>query len=92
MTKETWFAIGGSICGSGDQQEEKIQGIQKALTFEKVNRWKFGRFQKPINALSKDVLSQAIWFNRHHYLTVRELRRHACQLADYLSKWAYFYS
>ena len=59
----------------------KNQGIQKALTFEKVYRWKLGRFQKPINALLKGVLSQAVWFSCHHYLTVRESRQRACQLA-----------
>ena len=60
---------------------EKNQGIQKELTFEKVNRWKHGRSQKPINALLKGVLFWAVWFGRHHYLTVREPRRCACQLA-----------
>ena len=59
----------------------RIKESKRCLLSEKLNGWTLGWFQKPINALLKGALYLAVWFNRHHYLTVRELRWCACQLA-----------
>ena len=57
----TWF--------SGRIKESKRHSLS-----EKLSGWILGWFQKPINALSKGALYLAVWFSRHHYLTVCELR------------------
>ena len=59
----------------------RIKESKRCLLSKKLNEWTLGRFQKPINALLKGALYLAIWFSRHHYLTVRELSWRACQLA-----------
>ena len=59
----------------------RIKEPKRHSLSEKPNGWIFGQFQKLINALSKGVLNLAVWFSRHHYLTVCELRWRACQLA-----------
>ena len=60
---------------SGRIKESKRHSLSK-----KLNRWKLGRFQKPINTLLKGALYLAVWFSCHHYLTFHEPRRHVCQL------------
>ena len=59
----------------------RIKESKRCLLFEKLNGWTLGRFQKPINALLKGALYLAVWFIRHHYLTVCESRWRVCQLA-----------
>ena len=56
------------------------QGIQEVIAIREAQWVDIGRFQRPINALSKGALYLVVWFSCHHYLTVHDPRRHMCQL------------
>ena len=56
------------------QLSGRIKESKRHSLSEKLSGWILGWFQKPINALLKGALYLAVWFSRHHYLTVCELR------------------